>query len=269
MRTAIINIPNQEWLKVISFPDGQQDVVLHPRINAENVLIESRFNSFRDLELIICTVKALRGYGMKNINLKIPYLLGARSDRKFVNGGNSYLRDVIAPILNGLNLEGIVVFDVHSDVAAACIDNLIVESNYRLVRQCLPINDNITIISPDAGASKKVFELCKDLKFSGEVITCDKHRDISTGKIVSVSVPEFNVANDVVIIDDICDGGRTFIEIAKIVKQRTGKKLTLIVSHGIFSNGFGELEEYFDEIFTTNSIKDSYESPIVKVYKLI
>lgn len=29
----------------------------------------------------------------------------------------------------------------------------------------------------------------------------------------------------------------------------------LIVTHGIFSKGFGELQQYFDAIYTTNSYK--------------
>jgi ribose-phosphate pyrophosphokinase len=68
---------------------------------------------------------------------------------------------------------------------------------------------------------------------------------------------------DVFIIDDICDGGRTFIEIAKAVNEvrklsssvkpeHYGKNY-LIVTHGIFSAGFGQLAEYFEGIYTTNS----------------
>ena len=33
---------------------------------------------------------------------------------------------------------------------------------------------------------------------------------------------------------DICDGGRTFIELAKVLKDNGAKRVTLYVTHGIF-----------------------------------
>jgi ribose-phosphate pyrophosphokinase len=59
-----------------------------------------------------------------------------------------------------------------------------------------------------------------------------------------------------VIIDDICDGGRTFIELAKAIKeQREGVEIYLVVTHGIFSAGFTELTKYFNGIFCTDSYR--------------
>jgi ribose-phosphate pyrophosphokinase len=51
-----------------------------------------------------------------------------------------------------------------------------------------------------------------------------------------------------VIVDDICDGGRTFLEIAKTIRSKKrnisifGDKIYLVVTHGIFSAGFDELK---------------------------
>jgi ribose-phosphate pyrophosphokinase len=62
--------------------------------------------------------------------------------------------------------------------------------------------------------------------------------------------------DDCVIVDDICDGGRTFIGIAQELKMKNAGDIYLCVSHGIFSHGFDELRKYFKKIFTTNSFKD-------------
>jgi len=70
---------------------------------------------------------------------------------------------------------------------------------------------------------------------------------------------------DVIIIDDICDGGATFINIAKILtgyKEFKGK-IYLIVTHGIFSKGFAELSQYFKGIYCTNSYSDLKFHPSV------
>ena len=168
METLNLMYPEESEIefKISHFPDGQQNIDIKSfkesveevfwaipgrystphnantfrkyEINNEvKVQIKSRFNSFKDLELIICAIKALRRLGVKDISLYIPYLLGARSDRQFVEGGNSYLVDVIAPIINSLEFESVTVVDVHSDVAAACIKNLKSLDNVDLVNKSL------------------------------------------------------------------------------------------------------------------------------------
>jgi ribose-phosphate pyrophosphokinase len=60
---------------------------------------------------------------------------------------------------------------------------------------------------------------------------------------------------DCLIVDDICDGGGTFIGLAKELKKHNAGNLYLSVSHGIFSKGLKELNQYFTNIFTTDSFK--------------
>lgn len=279
--------------KISKFPDGQQDIVIEgwnggddfewgDPLLASPIQIKSRFNSFKDLELIICANNALRKLGFNPIHLYIPYLLGARSDRQFQDGGNSYLVDIIAPIINAQEFDSVIVMDVHSDVAAACIKNLKVISNVGLVQWSLDViadkrdefmtSKDFILVSPDAGAMKKIYPLVKSIGYTGEIVVASKYRDIISGNILSTEVP-LNIIDharkDLIIIDDICDGGRTFIEIAKIAKKRLPfNKIYLIVTHGIFSAGFEELNNYFDGIYCTNSIKDVSEI-YVKQLKVI
>jgi ribose-phosphate pyrophosphokinase len=121
------------------------------------------------------------------------------------------------------------------------------------------------LVSPDAGASKKIYKIAEQIGYTGNVITCSKDRDVN-GKLTKTVVPITNEQHtmlhkgpykDFIIIDDICDGGATFINIAKQLKANGWKnKIYLIVTHGIFSKGFKELSEYFDGIYCTNSYKD-------------
>lgn len=278
----ILNLVNSEAFdinyQVSHFPDGQQNIridsVVYP--DTTPITIYSRFNSFRDLELIICATKSLRRKGIKNISLFIPYLLGARSDRQFEHGGNSYLVDVIAPIINAQGFECVQVMDVHSDVAAACINNLVNVDNSALfgfVRRDGIFNEkNSILVSPDAGALKKVYNIADKFDYKDDVIVCSKSRD-TEGKLTKTIVPlnslEIFNSKSFIIIDDICDGGRTFINIAKEIvnwQDRCSQlradrgKIYLVVTHGIFSAGFEELDKYFDGIYTTNSIKDLGDS---------
>ena len=260
--------------RISKFPDGQQSITLSGV--AEEVTIKSRLSTFTDLEVIICATQALREAGAGKINLYIPYCIGGRSDRKFIEGTSNYIKTVIAPILNLQNYSSVTVLDPHSDVLEACINNFKKEDNIKLVRFALPQIDNTNearektvIISPDAGALKKIYNVAEKFEIS-KIIIAAKHRDVKTVNITHTEVPDLNkyrTDSNFVIIDDICDGGRTFIEIAKVIKTHVWPhdeyfkgKIYLIVTHGIFSAGYAQLGEYFDGIYTTNSIKNIAET---------
>ena len=263
--------------EVSHFPDGQQDVKITGTElwgpSRKEAKILSRFNSFEDLELILCATKALKRLGVEEVHLYIPYLLGARSDRKFADGGTSYLVDIVAPILNAQNYKTVTALDAHSDVAAACINNLTVIDNEALVAFAMAdlypctwdtSKDNCVLVSPDGGSLKKIYHAADHLTFKGDVLVCSKYRNFE-GDLSKIEVPirDSQIAKDFIIIDDICDGGRTFIEIAKVIKARanfTGN-IYLIVTHGIFSKGFIELADNFQTIYCTNSYSELKPNP--------
>lgn len=132
---------------------------------------------------------------------------------------------------------------------------------------------NIILVSPDAGASKKIYKLAEQIGYKGDIITCSKDRD-ENGKLTKTVVPlgiqHFSLSKNFIIIDDICDGGRTFINIAKEIKEFNNKtKIYLIVTHGIFSKGFEELSQYFDGIYCTNSYSNLQLESAHDFYKFI
>lgn len=268
---------SQIKFKPSAFPDGQQSITLDLSTISDleiSCTIKSRLNSFRDLELIVCAAAALRGAGMERIHLYIPYCLGGRSDIKFEEGGLNYIKSVIAPIINLQKFTSVTVIDPHSIALENCIDNLKKIDNSYLVQWATEDmsseETNFKLISPDAGALKKIFSTAKAIGYNDKVIVAEKVRDLPTGKIIHTHVPleGTNPTDNFVIIDDICDGGRTFTEIAKTIKAQVWPrdeyfrgKIYLIVTHGIFSAGFTELANYFDGIYTTNSIKNITEDP--------
>jgi ribose-phosphate pyrophosphokinase len=257
--------------KISRFPDGQQTVDIESApmyINGLDVKIYSRMNSFRDIELIIAANQALREMAVGTVTLYVPYFLGARSDRKFQQGGTNYLKQVICPIINAQKFDCVIVLDPHSDVLEACLNNFGKIDNHTIVKYALTNIDNrnaardrICLVSPDGGALKKIYDIAHEFQIH-HLVTAMKHRDIQTGKINHTEVPTLPASLDgekmkYVIVDDICDGGRTFTELAKAIHaQQPEAKLYLIVTHGIFSAGFEDLSKYFTKIYTSNSVKD-------------
>lgn len=280
----LTNLENSDIkYKVSNFPDGQQAITLdlentNFESEPQSVTIKSRLNSFLDLELIVCANQALielgvkhHSFKLKEISLYVPYFLGARSDRKFLNGQSNYLKTVITPIINLQKFSRVTILDPHSDVLEACINNFQKITNVSFAKDAISdINGKITLVSPDAGALKKIYDVATAVECT-DVIVANKLRDLKTGKIIRTEVPNLDHepgSKTFVIVDDICDGGRTFVEIAKAIRDVRTKeifndKIYLVVTHGIFTAGFEELEKWFNGVYTTNSVKE-IENDLVK-----
>jgi ribose-phosphate pyrophosphokinase len=237
--------------------------------NDGRILITIRINSFNDLGLLFIAVDSIRKISPDSkLSLFMPYFPGARQDRVMVDG-EPLTSGVYVKLLDSLKFESITSFDVHSDVVAGMFGVLntkfINMDNHKFTLDCFKdiypkYNDILNIpylISPDAGANKKVHELGKFLSMINpiEIVKCDKTRNVKTGLITNFMVHYDDLGGkDCVIVDDICDGGGTFLGLAKELKKKNSGDLYLIVSHGIFSNGVENLLEHFKCIYTTDSI---------------
>ena len=63
------------------------------------------------------------------------------------------------------------------------------------------------------------------------------------------------------VIDDICVGGATFIQLGNLLKNGGAKEIALYVSHGIFSKGTDKINLYYNKIYTTNSFDFKKQNP--------
>lgn len=237
------------------FHGGEPHIRIKSLENKNKVNITHRINSFNDLGLLCIAVDALKRMNVKRIDVLIPYFPGARQDRVMVEGESLSLK-VYTNIINALAIDSITVFDPHSDVTPALLDNCKCIKNHKFIEKILPqLPPDIVLISPDAGASKKVFQLAKYLNIK-EVLECGKRRNVATGELTGFHVPKDTLLNKAyLIVDDICDGGGTFLGLASELKNKNAGKLYLAISHGIFSKGLNELANTFDIIYVTDSIR--------------
>lgn len=247
-----------------TFSGGEPHIRIEP-FEANEVIITHRINSFNDLGLLCIAVDAVQRLGVKTIDLILPYFPAARQDRLMTEGESLSVK-VYADIINNFNLRSIKIFDPHSEVTAALLNNCTVIENYTFVKKVVEqIEGDFILISPDAGASKKIFKLAANLKHSN-VLECGKKRDTLTGKLSGFTVPTEDLENTTcLIVDDICDGGGTFIGLAKELKDKNAGVLFLAVSHGIFSKGTDELNNIFTKIFTTDSVQEIVDEQIHQI----
>ncbi len=253
--------------KSFIFSGGEPHIKINPDFDVnQKITITHRLNSFNDFGLLCLAVDALRRMDVKVIDLFIPYFPAARQDRVMIKGEPLSVK-VYADIINAMQLNKVFVFDAHSEVTPALVNNCEVIPNHTFIQKVIKtIGSNVKLISPDGGALKKIYKVSEFLG-GVEVVECSKSRDVKTGRLSGFKVYEDDLQGmDCLIVDDICDGGGTFVGLAEELKKKNAGKLYLAVSHGIFNKGF-EVLDCFDKIFTTNSFKD-FEGESVEVVKL-
>lgn len=227
---------------------------VHLRMGSYNCDIICRDYTMNGFMAVCEQNEVLRRKGLK-VNLTYPYFPYARQDR-VMHENEPFSLKTFCDLLNLQNFSSVTIYDPHSDVAPALINNCRVIPQWDIGRQTLPQDyfDNHLFISPDAGAYKKLSKLITD---DSRIAIGVKNRD-SDGNITHTNVfsPTPIDGRDCVIVDDICDGGKTFLELAKTLKSKRAKSVILYVTHGIFSKGFDELKQYVDRIHTTNSFNN-------------
>jgi ribose-phosphate pyrophosphokinase len=259
---------NGHELKPTIFPDGTSQVWHLPDelFWCSVIHVDWRFGGEREI-IDLLSLRAL--LPKQKMTLHVPYLPFARQDKPVSNDATFNLH-VLAELLNML-----VFVDVHNPVVTkTLIDNLrnisVSPIHANLIRDVNPD----CVVFADAGAEARYTVKDKPK------ITYYKDRDQATGRLKLAGLSYHPLQSDRVhnpdlslafatgaqflIIDDICDGGATFIEIAKNLRDALPMaKIDLFVTHGLFSRGMDPLRDAgIDKIYTTNSLpfnKEGYK----------
>jgi ribose-phosphate pyrophosphokinase len=199
------------------------------------------------------------------IDLYLGYVPYARQDR-VCNPGESLSIKVFCDMINAMNFHAVTILDPHSDVTPALLNRCtVIPPEYMLARPGKELgaklrNKQITLVAPDAGSTKKVEKVSK--YFGGlEIIQGMKKRDTETGRLTGFEFYGDVAGKDLLIVDDICDGGGTFLGLTSKLKVGGAKTVSLYVSHGIFSKGIEVLfDGGIDKIYTTDSFNSDHIS---------
>ena len=253
-----VHLNAKEFFKILPKEHGKQTDIIWAPIH----------DSVDLMELLVLT-DAYKRYYMRTPAVCIPYIPYARQDR-VANDGEALSIKIFADIINAQNYPVVYVMDPHSEVCMALIDRVKVLTNIddNYLSSVIPDYNTCVALAPDAGAFKRLSKVIKDIP----LIYATKQRDTKTGALSNVELHTGNIdiiGKKLLIIDDICDGGGTFL-LLKSELERNGinNVVDLYVSHGIFSRGLKELTKVFDTIYTTNSFYQGSTEEKVKVKDL-
>lgn len=250
--------PNVEIpVEMSRFPCGERNLRIgEPKAPANmmytqlNILLEYQGDTdLIDLMLLVDAIKRCPWLNYQHLILLVNYFPYGRQDR-VCNNGEAHSMRVISSMINSCGFDKVFVIDPHSDVVEALIDNVdILDLEYIVfASEGDPFVDCDAYVSPDGGAYKKV---TKAAKVHGKpIVRADKIRDTQTGALSGFEVYADDLTGQsLVILDDICDGGGTFIGLAKKLREKGAEKITLYVTHGKFTKGVEALKEFIDEIY--------------------
>jgi len=240
--------------EMFNFGGGETHVKISDLTDVHFIDVIVKYMNDSQFVQLALIVDALRRGNVANIRLKIPYFPGARQDRVNVKGEPFSLK-VYANLINAMRFDSVVIFDPHSDVTPAVIDKVIPVNNHAFIKDVISsINEEIILISPDAGSNKKIYDVSKSLG-GLPVVRCDKLRDVTNGKIIDSVVYADNLEGKTcLIVDDICSYGGTFCGLAGKLKAHGAGDVFLAVSH---FEGVASLTKLKDSgisgVYTTNS----------------
>lgn len=254
-------------IDVGSFPDGSMLVKYDH--HSESVFEDSAaitwiYENDREFIALIYLVKHLRENDVRDIFLNMPYIPNARQDR-VKNDDDVFTLKYFSELLNSLNLNRVEVLDPHSNVSAALINNLVINTpeNYIVTAITKSLGglvnwstdrDRLIMFYPDEGAMKRYSSLIK-LPYAFGI----KKRNWETGVIEGLDVAgavDQIIGRDILIVDDICSRGGTFYHSAKKLKELGAKDIYLYVSHCENTILEGDLlkGDLIKKVYTTDSI---------------
>ena len=235
-------------MQISRFADGEILIKSKETVrNCDCLLIQSTSSPVNDnlMELLI-GIDALKRASAHSITVIIPYFGYSRQDRK-AKGREPISCKLVAGFLEKAGATKVILMDIHSEQTQGFFDIPVdtLRATTILLNKYLENtkNNDFTIVAPDYGAVKKARDISEHINVPLAII--DKRRP--KPNVVEVS----NVLGDVenqncVLIDDMIDTGGTILSSASILKDKKAKSVSVLATHGVFSNN--AIEKFINAI---------------------
>ena len=252
-------------IKEEHFPDG----TLHVSFPDEAIdAIEWKYENDAELFTLIC---ARRYYANCKPTLILPYIPHARMDR-IKSEEDVFTLKYFCEVINSLDFSEVHVLDAHSNVALALLDRVKQIPITPVINDCLTnlvyeiggdtghntrekVYKDLVLFFPDEGAMKRYSSDFNFLPYAFGI----KKRDWQSGKIEGLQIVNEELVKDknILIIDDICSRGGTFLHSANALKEAGAKNIYLYITHAentMIEGNMYNTPGLIEKIYTTNSI---------------
>lgn len=265
-------------IEITEFKDGTKSVNI-PTIKDydrnEVFLIELYARNMDDIMAVAQIVDIIRRNtrGIPHITLLLQSPMYMRYDRVMKDDmSDAFALVQFVKMVSSTGVNYVTLVDPHSEVSVELF-KLHMHGNVKVITQDDCVWDTLRnfveefktyghydIISPDAGAAKKLLGF--------DTIKCTKSRDPNTGSLSNFSIDEGQLnklkaskKGRIIIVDDICENGGTFIGCHNMLRERgITKPMDLYITHGMFPDirAMGRLWGVFENIYMWNCKYSTY-----------
>lgn len=271
---------NKQLVEFITFPNNERRLDLQKEIlDKKQGIVNDVYWHYENDESIFelfLLDDAIHSLGQL-YHLYIGYMPYSRMDR-VQNPGTAFSLDVLTRMIMTMTKArlAVCILDPHSSVTLAKLNEYkpghAGEIKYSLARDVIEYTnlnpENAWFVFPDKGAAKRY-----NYEAYPNVIICEKVRNFATGKIEGIKAHIHKETKrpkedaPIIIIDDLCSYGGTFVGAIKAVENDLGiksKNNWLIVTHAEEAMTKGSVPETFNKVFCTGSIAAPRESVDMK-----
>jgi ribose-phosphate pyrophosphokinase len=254
--------------KIVTYPSGETHAMINPGMihaicnTGNSCTVEFQLRTWNQLMSLIAIDQTIKDNNI-NVDWFIPYMPFARDDRRRSVGCANELQ-LAMELLRSRGVR-VTIADPHSYVSEYMRhipQNVLVD--YLMDIEDGPFKDRPVVLIPDAGAAHKAHVWLRRWEKVFDYAQGIKKRDPNTGALSGFEIQGWNIDwhdRPVIIVDDICDGGGTFLGLAECLRVQhfhVAQK-RLLVTHGLFTQGFDRLFEVFDHIYSFGDSINSTE----------
>ena len=207
-------------------------------------------------------IGALKDAGAARVTAVTPYLCYLRKDRR-TKPNDPVTTRYIASLFEAVGTDCMVALEVHNPAAF--------ENAFRCRTVALsgtPLfvdyvkanltNENLSVISPDAGGMKRAELLRETLEHAlGRPLgkgLAEKHRSagVVSGDLFAGDV----IGSTALIVDDLISTGGTLLRTARSARTAGAKRVLAFVTHGLFMTGATEVlvDQALDQVVISNAV---------------
>jgi len=207
-------------------------------------------------------IGALKDAGAARVTAVTPYLCYLRKDRR-TKPNDPVTTRYVASLFEAVGTDCMVTLEVHNPAAF--------ENAFRCRTVALsgtPLfvdyvkanltNENLSVISPDAGGMKRAELLRETLEHAlGRPLgkgLAEKHRSagVVSGDLFAGDV----IGSTALIVDDLISTGGTLLRTARSARTAGAKRVLAFVTHGLFMTGAAEVlvDPALDQVVISNAV---------------
>ncbi len=240
-----------------TFSDGETQVEIHENIRGMDVFVlQSTCPPVNDnLMQLLIIMDALKRASAKRITAVIPYYGYGRQDRK-VKPRVPITAKLVADLITVAGADRVVSMDLHAGQIQGYFDipvDNIFAAPLLLKYICSHFEDNLVVVSPDAGGTERARAFAKRLEASLAII--DKRRDAPNVSEVMNIIGEVE-GMTAIILDDMVDTAGTLTEAARALRKRNAARIYACCTHPVLSGPAIERiqDSPIDHLVVTNTI---------------